>query len=219
MDRRPPDAGHHRLSASGACLAGAALLAALPGAAAAQESDAAQQRGVVSLVVENDSLATGDDQNYTSGIKLAYVSPAERVPDWLQGWGRFTRALSNSEPDFWGAAIGQSIFTPEDIQSVPAPPDQHPYAGWLYAQIMVAAAEDSHGGQTPHYLDTYELEFGMVGPAAMGEQEPKARMPVQHLCLDHQRAVDRIDAGAPMPIRLGRCGIGDRRWAYCCGPL
>ncbi len=167
MDRRPSDAGHYRLSASGACLAGAALMAALPGAAAAQDSAAAQQRGVFSLVVENDSLATGDDRNYTSGIKLAYVSPAARVPGWLQGWGRFTRALSGSEPDFWGASIGQSIFTPQDINAVPAPPDQHPYAGWLYMQIMVAAEDDS---PSPDYLDTYEVEFGIVGPSALGEE-------------------------------------------------
>ena len=33
---------------------------------------------------------------------------------------------------------GQSIFTPQDITANPAPPDQHPYAGWLYMQIMIA---------------------------------------------------------------------------------
>lgn len=168
MDRGQAHAGHHRLRARG-WLAGAALLAA-PGLAHAQDSTEAQQRGVLSLVVENDSLATGDDRNYTSGIKLAYVSPAERVPSWLQGFGGFTRALSGSEPDFWGAAVGQSIFTPEDISAVPAPPDQHPYAGWLYAQIMVAAAEDTPAGRAPGYLDTYELEFGLVGPSALGEE-------------------------------------------------
>jgi lipid A 3-O-deacylase len=150
-------------------LTGAAILAALPSAAFAEDRPA-EQKGVLSLALENDSLSSGADRNYTSGIKLAYVSPAEGVPDWLEGAGGFTRPLSGSSPDFWGIAIGQSIFTPEDIEAVPAPPDQHPYAGWLYMQIMVGAEEDRDDGRAPRYLDTYELEFGIVGPSALGEE-------------------------------------------------
>jgi hypothetical protein len=149
-------------------LAGAALLTALPGAAWAQERP--ESKGVFSLTVENDSLSSGADRNYTSGIRLGYVSEAERVPDWLQGAGGFTRVLSDSEPDFWGIAVGQSIFTPEDISANPAPPDQHPYAGWLYLQVSVGAEEDRRDGRTPRFLDTYELELGMVGPSAQGEE-------------------------------------------------
>lgn len=168
MDRGPAHARHHRLTWA----AGAALIAALPGAAFAQTRPA-EQRGVLSLAVENDSLSSGADRNYTSGVKLAYVSPSEGVPDWLQGTGGFTRALSGSAPDFWGVAIGQSIFTPEDIDAAPAPPDQHPYAGWLYMQLMVAAEEDRSDGRTPRYLDTYELEIGIVGPSALGEESQR----------------------------------------------
>jgi len=153
-------------------VAGAALLSALPGVAQAQDQDRAQDqrgedKGVFSLVVENDSLSSGGDRNYTSGIKLAYVSPDARVPDWLRGAGGFTRAISGSTPDFWGVAIGQSIFTPQDIAAVPAPPDQHPYAGWLYMQIMLGAEDDR---ANPRFLDTYELEIGIVGPSALGEE-------------------------------------------------
>lgn len=165
MDRRQADAGHHRLKR---LVAGAALVTALPGAALAQS--APESKGVFSLTVENDSLSSGADRNYTSGIRLGYVSPAEDVPNWLQGAGGFTRAFSKSEPDFWGVAIGQSIFTPEDIGAVPAPPDQHPYAGWLYLQISVGAEEDRSDGRAPRFLDTYELELGIVGPSAQGEE-------------------------------------------------
>lgn len=153
------------------CAAGAALLAALPGAAFAERP--ANEKGVLSLAVENDSLSSGADRNYTSGIKIAYVSPSAGVPDWLQGAGQFTRTFSDSPPDFWGIAIGQSLFTPEDIEANPAPPDQHPYAGWLYMQIMVGAEHDPEPGRRARYLDTYELEFGMVGPSALGEQSQR----------------------------------------------
>lgn len=165
MDRRQADARHHRLKR---WAAGAALLAAWPGAAFADRP--AEEKGVLSIAVENDSLSSGADRNYTSGVKLAYVSPSEGVPDWLEGAGDFTRPLSGSSPDFWGISVGQSIFTPQDISAVPAPADQHPYAGWLYVQIMVGAEEDRSDGRSPTYLDTYELEFGMVGPSALGEE-------------------------------------------------
>lgn len=146
-----------------------AALAAFPAAAFAEDRPA-DEKGVFSIVVENDSLSSGADRNYTSGVKAAYVSPAAGVPDWLRGAGGFTRALSGNEPAFWGMAIGQSIFTPEDITANPAPPDQHPYAGYLYVQLMVAAEQDAAGGERPDFLDTYELEFGMIGPSALGEQ-------------------------------------------------
>jgi hypothetical protein len=170
MDRGQADAGHHRLKH---WLGGAAVLAAFAPAAALAEDRPAEQKGVLSFLVENDSLSSGGDRNYTSGVKLAYVSPSEGVPDWLRGAGGFTRTFSGSNPDFWGIAIGQSIFTPEDINAVPAPPDQHPYAGWLYMQIMVGAEEDRSDGRPPRYLDTYELEFGIVGPAALGEESQR----------------------------------------------
>jgi hypothetical protein len=164
MDRRQADARHHRLTFGAA----AALAAALPGAAFADRP--AEEKGTFSIAVENDSLSSGADDNYTSGIKIAYVSPSAGVPDWLEGAGGFTRALSGSDPDFWGVAIGQSIFTPEDISAVPAPPDQHPYAGWLYMQLMVGVEEEREPGRRARYLDTYELELGIVGPSALGEE-------------------------------------------------
>ena len=151
-------------------------LGMLPAAAFAQvapgERARADSEGVFSLVVENDSLSSGADRNYTSGIELSYTSPAANpnIPDWLENAARpFTHSLSQADPSFWGIAIGQSLFTPQDIQAVPAPPDQHPYAGWLYMQLMVAA-EQLPVGDVGGHLDTYELEFGMVGPAALGEQ-------------------------------------------------
>ena len=168
MDRGQADAGHHRLTR---WLAGAAIIAAIsPGMALAQDTDEPEDKGVLSLTVENDSLSSGADRNYTSGIRLGYVSPAERVPGWLRGAGGFTRAISDSEPDFWGIAVGQSIFTPEDINAAVAPPDQHPYAGWLYVQISLGAEEDRSDGRMPRYMDNYELELGITGPSALGEE-------------------------------------------------
>ncbi len=171
-------------------------------------SDRPDQQGVVSLVVENDSLSSGADRNYTSGIELSYTSPTNaRIPPWLDNAARpFTQFFSNAEPAFWGVSLGQSLFTPNDIQASPAPPDQHPYAGWLYMQLMVAAEQRPIGDVGGH-LDTYELEFGMVGPSALGEQS--------------QEGIHQI-LGAPHPKgwasqlhdEFAFAGSFDRRWRW-----
>jgi len=130
------------------------------------------QEGVFSVVVENDSLSSGADRNYTSGVELGYVSPENcRVPAALDNAATpITQIISHADPSFWGLAIGQSIFTPENLQAKPAPPDQHPYAGWLYMQFAVAAEIKPNARQPIGHLDTYELEIGVVGPWALGEQ-------------------------------------------------
>ena len=184
----------------------------LPAAAFAQTApDAraqADDKGVFSLVVENDSLSSGADRNYTSGIEFSYTSPNNtRVPAWLDNAATpFTQLLSNADPAFWGIALGQSLFTPNDIEANPAPPDQHPYAGWLYMQLMVAAEQRPTQASAGH-LDTYELEFGMVGPSALGEQS--------------QRGIHQI-LGAPIPNgwdsqlhdEFAFAASFDRRWRW-----
>ena len=133
------------------------------------------EKGALTLIGENDSLSSGADRNYTSGVKVEYVSPINVMPKWARGFGDFTDSATDTRPSYWAVGIGQSIYTPQDITAVPAPPQQHPYAGWLYAQVMVAAeettehyAKDNAAG--PRYIDLYELEFGIVGPGALGRQ-------------------------------------------------
>lgn len=130
------------------------------------------EKGTLTLVGENDSLSSGADRNYTSGIKLAYVSPVDVMPKWVRKLDGLTRAVTNARPSFFGVAVGQSIFTPQDISANPPPPNQHPYAGWLYGQVMMAA-EENVIARAPRYVDLYELEFGMVGPAALGRQSQR----------------------------------------------
>ncbi|MBS0385254.1 MAG: DUF2219 family protein, partial [Proteobacteria bacterium] len=78
-------------------------LGLLPAAALAQapeERARADQEGVFSLVVENDSLSSGADRNYTSGIELSYTSPNNaRIPAWLNNAATpFTQFLSQADP-------------------------------------------------------------------------------------------------------------------------
>lgn len=143
---------------------GATAVLALGLVAVTASSAAAQgraDRGSLSVIVENDSLVTSD-RNYTSGVKLSYLSGA-RDPTGLSA--RLARILLGADSEDrvrFGLSAGQSIFTPEDIETRAPLPDQHPYAGWLYAELMLVVEAEST-------LDTLALELGIVGPNAAGE--------------------------------------------------
>jgi hypothetical protein len=146
--------------------ASAALCGFAQTASAERPPDA---KGTLTLVAENDSLSSGADRNYTNGVKISYVAPLDVMPKWVRGLDNLTESITGARPSLWGVSLGQSIFTPEDIAAVPAPGEEHPYAGWLYLQLMMAAEEIPLSDDS-RFIDIYELEFGMVGPAALGRQ-------------------------------------------------
>lgn len=136
----------------------AAALAVSP--AAAQEPPGA--RGTWSLTFENDIFG-GSDRDYTNGVRFDYVSPRNR----LTALGRLGRNnlgwLTDADKWYESFALGQNIYTPDDI-SMPIPePDDRPYAGFLYVGYGLSADRGDR-------LDTLQLEVGMVGPASLAEQ-------------------------------------------------
>ncbi len=136
----------------------AAALAVSP--AAAQEPPGA--RGTSSLTFENDIFG-GSDRDYTNGVRFDYVSPRNR----LTALGRLGRNnlgwLTDADKWYESFALGQNIYTPDDI-SMPIPePDDRPYAGFLYVGYGLSADRGDR-------LDTLQLEVGMVGPASLAEQ-------------------------------------------------
>jgi lipid A 3-O-deacylase len=60
-------------------------------------------------------------------------------------------------------SIGQSIYTPSNTQISYRMPHDRPYAGYLYAEIGLIANNQRR-------LTIWELDFGVVGPLAMGEE-------------------------------------------------
>src|SRR5262249_3576385 len=130
-----------------------------------------------------------------------------RIPHWLDSTARpFTHALSDADPSFWGVAIGQAIFTPQDIQANPAPPDQHPYAGWLFMQLMVAAEAAPSDRRTGH-PDTDELECGMVGLGALGGE---AKNSIQKVL----GARSGRGGASQLPDEFAFAASFDRRWRW-----
>ena len=122
-----------------------------------------------SILFEND-LFGDTDQQYTNGVQIGWMSPdltryaeADRVPDWLLPLVALLPWIN--EPDTQrnvGFSLGQKIFTPENTQSSALVLSDRPYAGWLYGGL-------SFTSKTANRMDMFELQFGVIGPAAQAE--------------------------------------------------
>jgi hypothetical protein len=145
--------------------AGTALLALIAaGSVPAVAAEPEPPRGVLTLQVDNDVFA-GSDQNYTSGLRIAYAAP--------MGPSHPLESTARALPFLGGPlsvtySLGQQLYTPRDISlSQPILTDE-PYAGYLY--VGIGFESEVHRGQAPRILTSVELQLGVVGPAALGKQ-------------------------------------------------
>jgi lipid A 3-O-deacylase len=148
-------------------LAGLAWLAvaALPGAARADD------KSHVTILEENDSLYFNSDKHYTQGLRLSYLGP-DVQPDsfWSGAFGWFGWAAptfldsTTDQSRHYALEFGQSLFTPKNKTLRPPDPRDRPYAGWLYVGASLLQETDKR------MLENLELQLGVVGPGALGEQ-------------------------------------------------
>ncbi len=132
------------------------------------------QSGVLSLQVENDLWGNGTDRHYTHGTRLSYLS-SEEVPRWLLRGARFVPVFSRIGSLRTSYAVGQSIFTPEDITRSDLIEDERPYAGWLYMAVgLISDHRVRDGALQSNRLDSLELNIGLVGPESYAEDTQKA---------------------------------------------
>lgn len=148
----------------GSLLASAMLALAWlsPGTAKARSEG---DKGTVSFVLEND-LFYDTDRNYTNGVRLEWLSEPASAPDWAVNGARQFPLFPDGGRVRVSYAIGQNMYTPADIALAAPPPDDRPYAGWLYASVGVIA-------ENGRVLDQFQLTLGMVGPASLAEQTQK----------------------------------------------
>lgn len=115
-------------------------------------------KGIFNIVIENDLFA-GSDRDYTNGIRFAWISSEENMPDW-------TRTIANALPlandghKRISIAAGQNMYAPEDLARHDLVVGDHPYAGWLYGSVGMV----SDTGKT---LDNVMLTLGVVGPLSL----------------------------------------------------
>jgi hypothetical protein len=149
--------------------AAAMLCVLVTGSAHADSEGYAQSDGneVLTLQVEND-LLFGTDENYTNGIRLSYVHRPGNTPigDTISGFlRRFSPMARNALKSdlYYSVALGQNMYTPQDIESFDLIEDDRPYAGWTYLEFGVTV-EDKTG------YEAIKLDLGMVGPASLASK-------------------------------------------------
>ncbi|OMH32164.1 lipid A deacylase LpxR family protein [Motiliproteus sp. MSK22-1] len=141
-------------------------------------------RGTLNLYFENDLFAE-TDQNYTNGIRVSLISPdlenfQQEFIDNRQIQQLFdvmNPLLEQFHPEIPGEitdetaknsrrivlSLGQTIYTPETSEASELLEDERPYAGWLFLGVAYHARNRNR-------LRTVGVNFGMVGPAALGQE-------------------------------------------------
>ena len=143
----------------------AALLGVLilPAAAqtAPQTNPPASEKGAFSILFEND-IFFNTDHDYTNGVELAYTTAPDDTPNWASDIAHALPFFTKKGDVRTRYAIGQDIFTPNNLSLVNPPLTDRPYAGFLYGSIGVVADSGVH-------LDQLQLTLGVIGPDSLAE--------------------------------------------------
>ena len=125
--------------------------------------------GTFSFYFEND-LFGGTDQRYTNGVRLSWTSPDLKKFSDSGLIGPFGGQIDDlpwiNQPSYQrnvAFVLGQSMFTPTDIQETELIEDDRPYAGWLYTGLGFIWKNN-------HVRNSLTLNIGVVGPTAYGQE-------------------------------------------------
>jgi hypothetical protein len=147
-----------------------ALLAAL---ASVTTWTRAEHAAVLSIAEENDMfsyLGGNKDRHYTQGAKVSFFGGATNwagaaawCNDVLPAVG-FDRSETLTRI---GLALGQNLYTPDDISRYNPDPLDQPYAGWLY--LGASFQRRTRADQRVPVFEHFEINLGIVGPPALGK--------------------------------------------------
>jgi len=117
------------------------------------------------LVTENDSyISISGDRHYTNGIYLSWTSASRPR---AESFAQYLMLPGGKDADWrTGYFLGQAIFTPENLGAFVPPPNDRPYAGWLFGGTRLYR-------DSGEMLDKVEVTLGVVGPAALGSDVQK----------------------------------------------
>ncbi len=161
----------------------------------------ARNAPVFTLYFENDYFG-GEDQHYTNGVKLSWVTGD--LTEWGQeGWRKgFVESLPFvNEPDRQknlGVSLGQNIYTPQDTSLAVPDPTDRPYAGWSYLEFSFVS-------KTQRVMDTVAIQVGIVGPHSYAEDTQR---------IVHEWMNDSVPRGwdSQLEDELGVNLIFERKW-------
>jgi lipid A 3-O-deacylase len=151
-----------------ACLASLLLLlGGWPSPGSAQWTD----QGPVLTIIEENDLAVDTDRHYTQGFKISYLQADGDVPRWARRLAESLPALGASWPvTKFGYHLGQSIFTPAELNATQPLKHDRPYAGWLYAGLILQRRGTLGESRV---LESFQFDVGIIGPDSLAEDAQK----------------------------------------------
>lgn len=150
------------------------------------------------LAVENDSLGSGSDRHYTSGVRATWLSPGKEPTSFATALMDLFGNSDSPTPSASYVSLGQNLYTPEDIAAPQPDPNDRPYAAFLYGSRGYTRALGNR-------IDNIELTLGVVGPLALGE-------PTQRAVHDVLDATDPKGWDAQLDNEIGVNVAWERRW-------
>ncbi len=176
---------------------------------------------------ENDAFALeGTDSDYTQGLRIQLL--IEPVGEGLRDRGFPTGPADGLDAPLdplWmphhlygedpmgesrfaaGIALSQLLYTPKNLLLRTVVRDDRPYAAWAHLGIMTVVTDrpaHAPGGEPPLWQDVWEVDIGIIGPAALGEEI----QPAIHRALN----TDRPTWVGQLPNELTLMLGFDRRW-------
>lgn len=128
---------------------------------------AQEEKSTLSFTIENDSFL-GTDRYYTHGFRLQYLHRPNDLPGWTED------LLKNLPPlgmdvrrTRYGFALGQELYTPANISRRTLNENDRPYGAWLHGSFILRRG--GMLGDNIAVMDELELDLGVVGPEALGE--------------------------------------------------
>lgn len=146
----------------------------LAAAGSARAEERISNVDTITIILENDILA-GTDADYTAGTEIAWsfaardsLDETSSLPKWCLKLASLT-PLGGRSYDLVGSniAIGQKVFTPQELSREELIPYDRPYAGWSFLNFALHGRRDNT-------LDSLSLSIGVVGPDSFAEDLQRA---------------------------------------------
>ncbi len=158
----------------------------------------ASKKKFVTFSLENDSIGSGNDSDYTSGGRITYFDAQAPVPEFIHAIAGKIPTFEINQTTSVFYTLGQNLYTPSDITIREEVPGERPWAAWLYMSAGLATVTGNH-------VDEVELTAGVVGPAAAGE-------PVQRVVHEILGASTPKGWGNQLHNEPGLMASWNRRW-------
>lgn len=146
-------------------------------------SEVAAQCTVASVQFENDIGIGGTDRHYTHGSRASCMSENQAEGSSARDIANAASfsvggysILDSSRDVRYSIALGQTMFTPEDLTRTDLITDDRPYAGWLFGSVglVLGPRHQQRPGSTAFdRMETVQLTLGVVGPMSGADRTQK----------------------------------------------